>query len=194
MKSDNNWEWYVVYQARTWFEGVIYQGNRLQAIVSKQNDINKRIFESEPQQFREINQYNNIFPYERYFYIQALDRSIEFLKLSIEYIPNLKDILNEIEASIDLQYIKDIRNMNVHDIEYIDKRKFRKRYEEIRKRFFYSTDGVCADATSTVVDGEEIKIGNRLNVTTVARKYSELIPKVICLCDEFLFQQSRIDN
>ncbi len=169
---------YIINQLKIWYEGVIFQGKRLHVVLYQlQNQFNSKNQDSESGIVSERNNLSDVFRIESYFFIMALSKSINYIKMSIKYVALFSSVLEEIEKIASFIDIKDLRDMNVHDDEYI-MRIGRKQND------FFSFDGIVqADAISIIVSEEGIKLGNKVNVTKILEKYKELSTMVYENCD-----------
>ena len=86
----------------------------------------------------------------------------------------VKEILKEINDTIGIQNIINLRNMREHDDEYI-RGNGNKQSEFIHE----SEDKVFeADATSTIRIDDKHLLGGKIEVASVLRLYKRLLPKV----------------
>lgn len=111
------------------------------------------------------NKTHNLFVAERMFLITALHHTMEYLeKLSFELQKDgddsLENVIKNISMVVPVQQIKDLRNMNEHDIEYLlEKGHKQSKYHTSIK----TTEGnLLTTAAWTVVLGDEktIMLGN----------------------------------
>lgn len=181
IEEENSCKYYCAIKSVRWAKAVIKEGKRIidldkqmdncQKIMSQNHDITYG-------QFLLINKIydenRDILDIEEHFFIISLGKSIDFLQALGSYKYEVKEILKEINDTIGIQNIINLRNMREHDDEYI-RGNGNKQSEFIHE----SEDKVFeADATSTIRIDDKHLLGGKIEVASVLRLYKRLLPKV----------------
>lgn len=94
-----------------------------------------------------------------------------------------RKIINVIDKDIGKQIIVDMRNMNMHDLDYF------RGNGNAQERFLYTSDGGTADATSTIVTERGHMLGNRLCVEEVILTFKKILPDIKKIFDDYMKQK-----
>lgn len=107
----------------------------------------------------------------RQYFISSLNQAIEWIKESIKYESSMKEIFDLIIKKF--PNIKDVRNMNEHDISYYQGKGHK------QKDFVKAIEGnesIVSDATSTIILEEGYLIGGRLNLEKAMIHLKDIYP------------------
>ncbi|MCL2588033.1 MAG: hypothetical protein FWD84_01350 [Oscillospiraceae bacterium] len=155
----------------TFFQGAIFQGDRLSEAIKLKNDHSFDLVKLEEE-----------------FFIFALDRAVYYLKM-IKDSPELVDILNQIDIEIGSSAIKDTRDMRTHVDSYIYKDKKKKGGRKQEKFYITPIDAPASfkikpsiDATSSIMVGDWYLIGGRVDFYKTISLLKKLFPAIKAIC------------
>lgn len=147
-----------------WAESVVYQSERLFAWAAKLSAPSN--LAHSPNFSRDLMRADEL------FYIVALYKSHKYLQL----VPEASALLDTLHGVLKKQTITDMRDMLLHDDEYIDKRGHR----QARFEFENQDNGVAGDATGTYVElgARQYLLGARINVFEIYDVYLKILPAI----------------
>lgn len=176
---------FVVHNVRRWVKGLIQEGIQVLEWSVKMDDY-MRSLGNAPREVGD-NMSDMIFLHQQFF-ITALDAAYDWMKESIHHDIGLEDVLLEIDKLF--PDIKDIRNMNAHDIEYYKKRGRK------QEKFIYEEKGVfSADATSVIVTDGKYLIGGRLCLQDVVGYFEKIYPEIVKISrDVALYESEKLSE
>ena len=178
---------FIAMQAHHWAESVIFQGERVFAHYEWTRDMNKKIFELSignqksfdiaGQLSIETRQKRFISIMEEHFFVIALGKSIDYLKL----IPEYDHLVQDIDAMFSIESINNLRNKREHDDEYFypDGRNVRLRpgmnFEDVSR-------SLVGDMTSSFIDDYENKyyLGN-VEIKSIVAYYKSKVSEIECI-------------
>lgn len=138
----------------------------------------------------EENDKSSIFLGDRLFFITALHHAVtnlncvyKELKKRNEDVENLKTIIDTIVTEDMVKDIKDLRNMNEHDIDYMTKNgNSQKRFSSIveKNNFRYQTN---AHMTVLIGQAQSFTIG-KIQIPELINKFKLQVPQIDTICEE----------
>jgi len=158
---------FAIIQAYNWTQAVIYQGERVFENFNRDNSMFERMrafdeFPSGVQNIDTLNQSHLLFEESRqnqfirvmdeHYFVIALGKSIDYMKIFSEF----DHIVQEIDSMFSLRKINDLRNMREHDDEYTSGNgRAQSRFE------FIDIKRSCGgDMTGTICSSTEYYLGN----------------------------------
>ncbi|WBL16459.1 hypothetical protein [Sutcliffiella sp. NC1] len=166
-----------LYETKKWVKAVIESSNEILDLNHKQQQLLDEYFRLQrfdlKQRMDEIRELEGI---QQYYFIIALNKFRDWLEEAVEHYKDLKKIKSLIDHEI--PYIRDVRNMREHEIEYF-KKKGRK-----QEKFFHENDSSISDATSVIVTDGNYLVGGRISVQKALKLFDELYP----------FFEQKLDN
>jgi len=197
-------QWMFINGIMLWAKGVLLQGEHLlsihEHISNTFTNIEKDdVFSNYPHNYKELSDTQRR---EEDYFILALYNTIYYLLHASHSLAGFKVFYDDLEAVNGVGHIKDIRDMRVHIDEYIKgrggKQKNNARYVYESPNDIYPSEPFAnhlfvADASSTIVFSDAYLIGGRVNVQKTINKLNELLPKIIKLCEKYLYPVIKTD-
>lgn len=198
--NKNDYLDYCVIKTKDWVKSVIYLGNKIKEFDVEEEKLTKTIFNNKDIsdiEERENNLWENMqkdseftdkFGYiekmNQYFFAIALQKTIIFfkeLKQIKEFESDVSDILNIIDYEIGLINIKNLRDMNEHELDYF------KGNGRRPKEFEKKVGNSLSDATSSLVLlGETHWLGGHVEVIKTLELYEHILPKIEKIYDKYM--------
>ena len=183
---------FAIIQSYQWAQSVIYQGERLfeyfnwqQDAFSKQYEYFDEYIKTGNQRFLDLsNQRQNDFQQNRFvrmmeehFFVIALGKSLDYLKVFPEY----SHLLQEIDNRFSLRKISDLRNMREHDDEYTSGMgRAQSRFE-----FLDAAKSHGGDMTGTLCSPTEYNLGN-VEIRSIVAYYKSKILDIEIICQQIM--------
>lgn len=156
MNDNSMLEYMTVWESKIWTKSILYEGEE---ILNLDDQMTKLwdILDSDPKKIgEEIRELRDNQRIREYFFVISLNKARDWIDEGSKYDNSMIDWLKRIDK--ELPYVKEIRNMREHEIEYY-RQKGRK-----QNKFFSSKGNHETDATSSFCNEEGYFIGGRIKV------------------------------
>ena len=158
--------------ARRWCKAVIIESERILELDQEIGNLFRNMNSAEAFQTVDWNRMNHISDVSRleeYYFIIALNKALEWLLESKQKFIEVQPLIERINT--ELPYIREVRNMREHEIEYF-KNEGRNQRNFIRP---LGKEGQSiADATSMIVNEEGYFVGGRISVQLAKVIFTEV--------------------
>ncbi|KMM38606.1 hypothetical protein [Guptibacillus hwajinpoensis] len=165
-------KWMSIQETKTWMMAVLIEGEDLIKLSNESVSLMDDFFDQPGVNLQMKNRMDYIRELSRvreYYFVIALNKVQKWLNVAVKYDEEYQQMIDEINEKI--PYIKEVRNMREHEIEYFEGKGNK------QKDFIRGDDNVMSDATSTINNPDNYLVGGRISVQQVNVLFRKLHPK-----------------